>query len=486
MRHFACSVHGTIEANALECLVIDHPLFQRLRKIKQLGNTHTVFPGATHTRFSHSLGVMHIAGLLFDGATKHMRGTLGESSTAAHQAFLRVRQSLRLAALLHDLGHGPYSHHFENLLVEGGKPLKYANWPSTDLKIPEAWILPQRREDFLSDHLHHEHFTYGTLCILEKELQASGVKGFDAQAIVSLLDGRVAPSQSLQADLTAISEPHGSDAWKSLQACLKSFLSSEIDADRMDYLQRDALYAGVKVGLDIRHLLHSIQIIFDSHLQRFVIDVKTNAVTVIEQILIARKQMFDQVYQHRVTLQFDDLLRQALLYWMELHSKAAPSSLAEFLLLSDERIDQELGKLIGDCEVAKETEARLALKMFLTRTTPVLIEEVLVGKDTSLDLLKTQMLQKYGPEIRFHEMKLKDFFRSDRLTEDSSKDTLFVVSSRAKGVQSSGQRIPLRLFSEVLQSTAWMESSTRVLVSKDLRQSALERNLAARLKYFCT
>jgi HD superfamily phosphohydrolase len=481
VRHFACAVHGTIEANALECVVIDNPMFQRLRKIKQLGNTHTVFPGATHTRFAHSLGVMHMAGQLFDGATSSFVSLQKSVDLQMSQCLKSVRQSLRLAALLHDLGHGPYSHHFENLLVKDGKPLVYAQWPSLDLKIPEDWIDSGRLEEFQNEHLHHEHFTYGLVLAYSK----LKIEGFDAQGILSLLDNRIKPSTKLQSELETLAESEGAEAfaWKSLHACLKSFLSSEIDADRMDYLQRDALNAGVTIGLDLRHLLHSIRIVYDDALQRFVIEVKTNAVTVIEQILIARKQMFDQVYQHRVTLQFDDLLKQALLYWMKLHHKQPPHSLATFMPLSDDRVDEELTKLLADSQVTNESNERLALKMFLTRTTPVLLEEILASTDEEVRYIVSESKKKYGDNVRIHVVNLKAFFRADRNTEDSTKDTLFVISSRSKTGQTSGQRTPLRLFSEVLQSTAWSQSSIKILITKDLKTSASERKLAAKLSY---
>jgi HD superfamily phosphohydrolase len=477
-RHFACAVHGAVVANSLECAVIDHPIFQRLRKVKQLGNTHNVFPGATHSRFSHSLGVMHMAGLLFDGAF----GSLPNS-----QARERVRQHLRLAALLHDVGHGPYSHHFENLLVVHNvtksstsyEALVYKNWNAPELKIPESFVRPDRSVNYTNDHLHHEHFTYGLVCHLSHVLP-----GVDSQAICALLDGRIYPSQSLWNDLAQLTQELGGppEAAESMLACLKSFLSSEIDADRMDYLQRDALYAGVKIGLDVRHLLHSIAIVFDPQLQRCVVDVRPNAVAIIEQILIARKMMFDQVYQHRVTLQFDDLLKFALMYWMKLHKKEAPNSLETFLKLTDELVDEELKKLVADTNTMNESEERLALKMFLTRTVPVLIEDVLVNEANELEPT-LQRLRKEHPNARYQVVHQKDFFKQDRLTEDSSKDTLFVVSRMVTQTSQSSSRRPLRLDSEVLQSSAWQRSSFRILVTHSLAKSAQMRHLEKKLIY---
>ncbi|HOI09837.1 MAG TPA: HD domain-containing protein, partial [Myxococcota bacterium] len=102
-------IHGPIEVSPAEKRVIDHPLVQRLRRVRQLGFSECTFPGATHTRFLHSLGAMHLAGLAFDAVATDL-GDLPRDTVA------RARAALRLAALLHDLGHPPLSHTGEAIL----------------------------------------------------------------------------------------------------------------------------------------------------------------------------------------------------------------------------------------------------------------------------------------------------------------------------------------------------------------------------------
>jgi len=100
LKYFRDPVHGFIEVTPLELKIIEHPLFQRLRRIKQLGLAHYVFHGATHTRFGHSLGVMKIAKQI----TQNLKIPEEES------------QKIAMAALLHDIGHFPLSHTFEKVM----------------------------------------------------------------------------------------------------------------------------------------------------------------------------------------------------------------------------------------------------------------------------------------------------------------------------------------------------------------------------------
>src|SRR5262249_44832684 len=105
MKQIRDPIHGTIDVDDVELQVLDHPLFQRLRNVKQLGFGENAFPGATHSRYAHSLGACHVAGRIFDPL---FRGAGLDATTAR-----RFRRALRLAVLLHDLGHPPLSHSSE-------------------------------------------------------------------------------------------------------------------------------------------------------------------------------------------------------------------------------------------------------------------------------------------------------------------------------------------------------------------------------------
>jgi HD superfamily phosphohydrolase len=118
MHHFRDPIHGFIEISDLELKIVDSDPFQRLRNIRQLATTYLVYHGAEHTRFGHSLGVMHLVTRAFDSALSNYHKThqkpLFDDTTRDW-----YRQILRLIALTHDLGHAPFSHGSEALFGEG-------------------------------------------------------------------------------------------------------------------------------------------------------------------------------------------------------------------------------------------------------------------------------------------------------------------------------------------------------------------------------
>ena len=105
-----CPIHGFIPYSDWEREIINQPAFQRLRRIRQLALTDYIYPGAMHTRFEHSLGVMHIASQLYDAVSKRSFALLKDNLIYTEEALKRDKVIVRLTALLHDTGHGPFSH----------------------------------------------------------------------------------------------------------------------------------------------------------------------------------------------------------------------------------------------------------------------------------------------------------------------------------------------------------------------------------------
>ncbi len=237
-------IHGLIELSEKEVKLINTKAFQRLRRIRQLAMAFLVYPSALHTRFEHSIGVMHIAGRIC--AELKNRGSNKVTDKAIEQ--------VRLAALLHDIGHGPFSHVSE-LLLE-----KYAS---------EHPVTKQNREkiheQITVDIIRHDCEINDILCPEQREL------------VIELIQGK-----------------ETSD-WQ------RDVVSSELDADKMDYLLRDSYFAGVKYGeYDLEKLIESCRI----HVEQTdtSLAISSEGIYALEQLLLARYHMTQQVYWHKVSL----------------------------------------------------------------------------------------------------------------------------------------------------------------------------------------
>lgn len=140
-------VYGFITFNDWEKGIIDHPAFQRLRRIKQLALTEMVYPGAVHTRFEHSLGVMHLATIMYDSIVNNNKRMLEDHLSYNKIGLEKDRQLVRLAALLHDIGHAPFSHASEDILPMNptrNKPYNHEDYT--------ARIIKNILRDVIEDH----------------------------------------------------------------------------------------------------------------------------------------------------------------------------------------------------------------------------------------------------------------------------------------------------------------------------------------------
>jgi len=130
-------VYGFVSFNEWEKEIIGHPAFQRLRRIKQLALTEMVYPGAVHTRFEHSLGVMHLATKMYDSIVDSSHSLLEDRLSYNKAGLEKDRQLIRLAALLHDVGHAPFSHASEEIMpvnANKNKPFKHEDYTTSIIK----------------------------------------------------------------------------------------------------------------------------------------------------------------------------------------------------------------------------------------------------------------------------------------------------------------------------------------------------------------
>ena len=257
---FRCPVHGFIEVSDWERSVIDQPAFQRLRRIRQLGWTDYVYPGGTHTRFEHSLGVMHVATRMYDAISKRSESLLQSRLAYDDVGRKRDRQLIRFAALLHDVGHGPFSHASEELL-----PIRPATNKKYSHEQYSAEIVRHRLQRAIEEHPTNENMS------------------LSADDIASMIDGTSLNRRVL--------------FWREL-------IEGQMDADRMDYLLRDSHHLGVQYGrFDLDRLVATVMAVEmrreDPEGSDCRLAVEEGGWHAAVGLILARYFMFTQVYFHR-------------------------------------------------------------------------------------------------------------------------------------------------------------------------------------------
>jgi HD superfamily phosphohydrolase len=223
-------VHGYVYITEAEKQIIDSFPVQRLRRLRQLAGAEYVYPAANHTRFEHSVGVMHLAGLMAENPylSRHFNDN--------------EYQLIRIAALLHDVGHGPFSHIFEHLLV------KFLDKTHEDIN---TWIV-QKSE--LKD-------------IINK-------LGFNVDQVAKLSVG-----------------------WlhKPKRAFMDQIIRSAVDVDKLDFVVRDTYHTGAQYGyVDVFRLIQTLDVMD----QNLAVDV--GALSALESFILARIESFKSIYFHRV------------------------------------------------------------------------------------------------------------------------------------------------------------------------------------------
>jgi len=231
-------IHDFIRVYNHELQLIDNPIFQRLRRIRQLSGAHLTYPAAQHTRFEHSLGVMHISG--------QAGYALNEKGILKHDDI----EILRLAGLLHDIGHGPFSHLFEEII--------------------------QKKK------MSHEDF--GKAIILKSEIGDNLTKnGYDKKLVAKIAFG------------------------DSKFQYMNEIVSGALSADMMDYLLRDGYFTGAEhAKIDHKRITQSLEV----HRQKLALE--RSALYSFESMMHSRYQMFKAVYFHKTVRAAEVMLLEAL------------------------------------------------------------------------------------------------------------------------------------------------------------------------------
>lgn len=282
-------VHGYVKMTKVERELVDSPFVQRLRRIHQLAGTYLVYPGAIHTRFEHVVGTMHVA------------GQIAESLARTSDMHDDLVQEVRIAALLHDVGHGPFSHMYEEVL--SGR-----------------------------DETSHEDISQRV--IMETSIRdILGRNGFSPKKMSEFAVGRQ----------------------KTKPPFINEIIAGSLSADMMDYLPRDSYFTGVEYGkVDAQRVIDSLHVA-EGHL---VID--DAALYAFEALLLARYEMFKAVYFHRTVRAAEIMLVRSMKLADRVLGLTDLSDIEKYLELTDEVVLHKLVSLEPSTSELKEAR-RLAL-----------------------------------------------------------------------------------------------------------------------------
>jgi HD superfamily phosphohydrolase len=291
-------VHGYVYVTEAEKEVIDSFPFQRLHRLRQLAGAEYVYPGANHTRFEHSVGAMYLA------------GKVTENPNIAKGATEDEAEMVRIAALLHDVGHGPFSHVFEHLLVkELGKT--------------------------------HEDMTCWIITNSELKERLSKI-GHHPEEIGKLATGTL---------------------HKPKKAFLDQIISSAVDVDKLDFVVRDTHHTGAEYGyIDIFRLIHALDVLGEN------LAVDLGALSALESFIIARIESFKSIYFHRVGRAAQIMLATAMERANEELGLTKFKTPEEYLAMDDYTVWTNLKNSKKSSAMIKNLERRKMLKCAYERT----------------------------------------------------------------------------------------------------------------------
>lgn len=261
-------VHGSIEVGGVFLEMLDRHEMQRLRSVRQLGVGSLVFPGATHTRFEHCLGTYHLAGRMADAI-----GLSEEDSDA-----------VRMAGLLHDICHPPFSHTMEPLM-EGATGMGH-------MDLARALIMGD-----VPNHLDSDEDILGGLPTMAEVMDGAGISAETVCGIIAH------PESTAEEALDRFWDGHEYFPSKDY---IHQIIHGPVDADQMDYLMRDAHHTGVSQGaIDCERLIKTMMVRNDR------IVLRRGGITAAESLMVSRSLMYTTVYFHETVRMAERMLTKA-------------------------------------------------------------------------------------------------------------------------------------------------------------------------------
>lgn len=341
-------VYGGIPITQIELELISLPIFQRLRGLRQLARVNYVFPGAEHSRFVHSLGVLFIMGLMTDHLMKS--GKLTEDDAV----------KLRVAALLHDIGHYPLSHLGESVYgycKDNAISVNLLKDINSSADTPPLYELVSSH----SKSAHHEQLGKFIVTNHNDIVKVLNDHGLDPKEIAEIFTGEIGSRNMVYSQL----------------------LHSSLDADRLDYLLRDSYQTGVKYGLvDLYYLIRLLTVVEDpSQGNQKVLVCNKKGQHVVEHFLMSRYFHYSQIIFHKTNGSFEGLIKAMYIKLLmnkgfmynsleEIHSNI---NTYEFLNFTDASLEQAFKDFYAN---TSDSEYQMLYRMYLERKRPKVVFEM--------------------------------------------------------------------------------------------------------------
>ena len=388
MYQFRDPVHGFIELSEGEKKIIGSKPFQRLRYIKQLATTYLVYHGAEHTRFGHSIGVMHLVSKTFDAVIGKNPGLFSDDDNKNQVLIKYYRQVLRLIALTHDLGHAPFSHASEDLFP--------------DRKMHENYTKEIIENTEIAEYINE----------IGKEFQEKHGECYKItpQLLWMIYDGDVLNPEYVTPDFKF----------------LQSFMDGELDCDKMDYLLRDSKFCGVSYGIyDLERFISTLTVYKAENIMSLAIE--KGGIQALEEFVLARYFMFIQVYFHKTRRYFDKQLVRALKDILP--EGKYPKDVSEFLEWDDNRVLYNMN--ISASEEVKEFRDRITMTCVYETSVHTASAEGdvvrIIYKSLCNDFEQESLLY---DEVDKAAHKLQPSYFAANVTEDDSGKAIIILDSK--------------------------------------------------------
>lgn len=454
-------LHGDIKLSEIEKWVLSHPLFFRLKKIRQNTFTYYVFPSANHTRFEHSIGVMHVASRIFEsckenyatGIKKLEKYHLLSKSNFWDLNEIEITrqeilyQELRLAALLHDVGHGPMSHMFDSFTIKGSEFIEIVK---NDV-ILKPFLIGFEKLTEVEKKIEHEVVSCAFIFKIITELKTENENNPDKfspsakKIIINLNASEVVKMIEPEFEGIANIEHNGKDYTPFFSRIVTAF---PIDADRMDYLLRDSYFSGVTYGIyDINRIYSSfVPTKKDGKIE---LSYKESGMDSMVRFIQSRTHLYNQVYFHKTNRAANAMLSFACRKSVETvsvmkHVKTL-SDLSDFYIQTSDEIflnNEVKIKLAGnelEKKVLNELLNRKLFKRIYQRKIPLQVghdkeeKKIYQEKEKKIKELRNKMIAKLETLEAEDIYSFVDFYANISF-KDSDKKSVLIAQKKEDGM----------------------------------------------------